>query len=422
MALTSLLARIPQDQRALFSGLAAFGSAEVANRVVRVFAIVVIARRIDAAELGSAALTLSLFELIRVLANAGIGQCIVAASDSELTAVCNRARHLFWIWCSLVALIQLTVALVVWRVFGLTQAGAMLALLAGVYFTMPGGLVQIFLLMREGRLGAAARIGAVQTMADHALTMTLALLWPSAWAIVLPKLLTTPIWLAMARRAYFWRPDRNADLAPTNVFLRYGTGVLASELAVAARLQLGNLVIGATLGLSALGTYYFAFNAGLGITASFVSAFTTVLFPQLCAARTTLDRHRRFVRGLRFGLLLFLPVLLTQIALAQVYVPILFGPRWAFATGLVAMLALGAFPLILGAATTALLRAERRTGTDAAITALTCIVSLAGLTIGTAWGLNGAALGYVAGLAIVLIPAAVHFLAGPVRRHQEQFA
>ena len=422
MTPTSLLVRIPRDQRTLLSGLAAFGSAEVANRAVRIFAIVVIARRIDAAELGSAALTLSLFELIRVLANAGIGQCIIAARDDELAAICARAQQLFWLWCSGIALVQLLVALVVYRVFGLSQAGAMLAVLSAVYLTMPGGLVQIFLVMREGRLGAAARIGAVQTMADHALTMTLALLWPSAWAIVLPKLLTTPIWLTMVRRASAWRPDRGVTPAPARALLRYSAGVLASELGTAARLQLGNLVVGATLGVAALGTYYFAFNAGLGITASFVSAFTTVLFPQLCGALTAAERHHRFKRGVQFALLLFLPLLLVQIALAPFYIPILFGARWAAAAGLVALLATGALPLILGAATTAWLRAERRTGADAAIALLTCVASLSGLALGTGWGLTGAAVGYVVGLSLILIPAALYFLAAPSPRLQEQFA
>ena len=421
MTPVSLLARIPRDQRTLLSGLAAFGSAEVANRAVRIFAIVVIARRIEVAELGSAALTLSLFELIRVLANAGIGQCIIAAPDDELAAICARAQQLFWLWCSGIALLQLLAALIVYRLFGFGQAGAMLAVLSAVYLTMPAGLVQMFMVMREGRLGTVARIGAVQTIADHALTMTLALLWPSAWAIVLPKLLTTPIWLTMVRRASAWRPDRGATLAPASTLLRYSAGVLASELGTAARLQLGNLVIGATLGVAALGTYYFAFNAGLGITASFVSAFTTVLFPQLCSARTVAERHDRFKRGVQLALLLFLPLLLIQMALAPFYVPILFGARWASAATLVALLATGALPLILGAATTAWLRAERRTGADAAIALLTCVASLVGLTIGTGWGLRGASLGYVAGLAIVLIPAALYFLTAPSTRRQEQF-
>ena len=174
-----LLELLPDNTRPLVVGLGAYGGAEAANRVVRLLAVIVIPRRIDAAALGPAALARSTFELGRPVANAGIGQRIVAAADGELAAVCNRARQLFWWWCTAVAVAQLAVAAVLWRVGGASQPAAMLAVLSLVYCTMPPGLVQVFLLMRGGRMAATARIGAAQTAADHQLTMVLAIVWPS---------------------------------------------------------------------------------------------------------------------------------------------------------------------------------------------------------------------------------------------------
>ena len=75
---------LPRSVRPVLAGLSAYASAEMITRVVRIGAILVIARRTDPALLGTAAAALSLFELIRVLANAGIGQRIIAASDAEL--------------------------------------------------------------------------------------------------------------------------------------------------------------------------------------------------------------------------------------------------------------------------------------------------------------------------------------------------
>ena len=397
------------EAASVLRGLAAYGSAEVANRVVRVFAVIIIARRIDATALGLAALALSLFELIRVLAGAGIGQRIVAAAAADLDATCNRAHRLFWLWCSLVALVQLLVAAIVAFGFGLGQSGAMLAVLSGVYLLMPAGLVQVFLLQRARKLGTTARIGATQTIADHILTMTLAILWPSAWAIVLPKLLTTPIWLVLVRRAQHWRANPAAGLAPLSDFVRYGAGVIGSELATAARMQLGNLVIGATLGVQALGTFFFAFGAGLGITSSFVAAFSTVLFPHFCNATTNADRATRYVRGMLLGLAVFLPIAFLQVRLAPVYVPILFGARWASAAPLVSILGVAAVPMVLSAATTAWLRATERAGTDAAINLAACIAALGGLAIGAQIGLAGAAYGFVGGLAAILVPSSLYF-------------
>ena len=272
------------DLAGLLTGLAAYASADMAARAVRMVAVVVIARRIDAAMLGEAALALTCFELVRVLASVGIGQRIIASDEAELGAICNTARALFGRWCAGVAGVQLAVAAVLWLAFAKPEVAMMVALLSGVYLMMPAGLVQVYLLQRAGRLGVTARTQAAQTMTDHALTMLLALVWPSAWAIVLPKLMTVPIWVGLNRRALHWRADPAHGHAPVAGFVRFGWGVLGTELVGAARLQADKLIIGVLLGVQALGTWYFAFNAGLGITTAFVTAFSTALFPYLCKA------------------------------------------------------------------------------------------------------------------------------------------
>ena len=409
MQLRALWARQTEDGSALLRGLAAYGSAELVVRVTRILTVIVIARRLSPELMGAAALALSLFELVRVLANAGIGQRIISAPAALLAPTCNSAHRLFWIWCPLISALQLLLA----AALATTQpaVAAMLALLSLVYLTMPAGLVQVFLLMREGRLTTTARIGATQTLADHLLTLVLVLLWPDpasiAFAIVLPKLLTTPIWLVGVRRARPWARDAAAGHVPAMGFVRFGTGVLVTEIAGAARAQIDKLIIGALLGVKALGIWYFAFNAGLGITTSFVGAFGTVLFPWLCKA---VDRHARalrYRRGILIGLGVFLPMTLAQVLLAPIYVPLLFGSQWTTAAPLVALLGLAALPMVASAATTAWLRADGATSFDAAISTSATVAALAGLTLAAPHGLVAAATAYVAGLALVLVPATI---------------
>ncbi len=406
-------ARQTADVGILLRGLAAYGSAELLVRVTRILTVIVIARRISPEMMGAAALALSLFELVRVLANAGIGQRIISAPAAALSATCNTAHRLFWIWCPIVAGLQLVLAAAL--ATGQPATAAMLALLSLVYLTMPAGLVQVFLLMREGRLTTTARIGAAQTLADHLLTMVLVLAWPDpsslAFAIVLPKLLTTPIWLVAMRRARPWQRDPAAGELPIQGFVRFGAGVLATEVAGAARAQVDKLIVGALLGVKALGIWYFAFNAGLGITTSFVGAFGTVLFPWLCKAADREGQAARYRRGLGIGLVLFLPVTLAQVLLSPIYVPLLFGTQWTDAVPLVALLGLAALPMVAAAATTAWLRATGATGVDAAISAAATTASLMGLALAARHGLEAAAIAYVAGLALVLVPAGIVMMA-----------
>lgn len=396
---------IPDGLAKLMRGFAGFASAELANRIVRLGAILIIARHTNAELLGTAALALSLFELTRVLTQAGIGQRIVAANDAELAAICERAYTLFWLCCVGVALIQLGVAAILFAVFAMTEAAAMLAVLSGVYLFMPAGLVQIFLLMRDERLGTCASIGATQAILDHILTAALIILWPSAWAIVLPKLLTAPVWTILARRARPWHRDGSAP-APLGAFRAYCGGVLASEMMAALRLNADKLVISAMLGVQALGTYYFAFGAGLGIAQSLVTAFGTVLFASLCRAEGE-DRQRQLRTALLIGLAILSPIVAAQVFLAPIYVPIVFGLHWAPAAPYLALLSCAALPLFLVSGMGAAYRADRKPGRDAALASMATAGALGGLAIGAVHSLGAACAGYSIGLALVVIPAAL---------------
>jgi lipopolysaccharide exporter len=395
----------------LLRGLAAYGLAELSVRLVRLAAVILIARQLAPDVIGPAALTLTLFEVIRTLANIGVGQQIIAAKDSEISSITNGAHRLFWMWCGGVAVFQLLVALVLWYGFSQTLAAQMLAALSLVYFFMPGGLVQCYLLMRGGKAGSTARIAATQTISDHVLTAVLLLIWPNPWSIVLPKLLTAPIWLILMRRSSSWRPDPLQPRHTVSSLMSFGLSVLATDLTIALRNQADKLIVSATFGVTALGTYFFAFNAGIGIVSSLIAAFGTVVFPSLTSVPTGRARALRLKQALALGLLLFVPVITAQAALANIYVPIVFGDHWAHAAPLVSVLCLAGLPMLLSTAVTAWLRAEGRPHLDAIANLGIGLAALSGLAIGATYGsLEAAACGWVIGQSLIAIPFAWHVL------------
>lgn len=402
----------------LLRGFGAFGSAELANRGVRLLTTVVIARQLAPEIVGEAALALTLFELVRVLGGIGIGQRIIAVPEAELATVCNTARRLFWAWSLVLVLVQLGVAMALGLAFGEPGAAAMLAALALVYPLMPGGLVQCYLAMRDGLNSRLARTAATQAIADHILTAALLLAWPSPWSIVLPKLLTAPVWLVMTRRNRPWQPIAAAGHACWREMVRYGGGVLAAEGLTALRQQGDNLVIAATLGSTALGTYYFAYNAGLGIVTSLAGAFGTVSFPMLCAAPAGQARRAVLRKVMILATALFVPLVAAQALLAPLYVPIAFGEHWAFAAPLIAVLSLAGLAQLASILTANWLRAEGRVGSDAARSLLSCTCALGGLYAGSLTGnIQVAVLGLVTGTSIASTISAILTLAPALRRN-----
>ncbi|WP_298465679.1 oligosaccharide flippase family protein [uncultured Erythrobacter sp.] len=395
----------PDAWPAFARGMLAYGSAEAATRIVRLGAILVVARQISPELLGTAALALSLFELVRVLTSVGIGQRIIVATENELASVCNAAFRLFWGVCLSVMAIQLIVAAFALAIFPDGGVAMMLAVLSAVYLFMPAGLVQIFLAMRAQRMAATARVAAMQNMADAALTVVLVLVWPSAWAIVLPKLLTAPLWLVAARRTYRWAPDRCVQSVHISEFAEFGPAVLGSELLAAARLHGDKLLVGALLGTDALGLYYFAFNAGLGITQSFVAACNIVLFPHL-AKSSVGTIGREFRRSFTLGFLVLCPVVLAQALLAPWYVPVIFGANWIEAAPYIALLAGAALPLYAGAILGARSRAVQKPLAETSLMGAATFAALVGLAAGAQISLAWACAGFSLGLSTILLPAA----------------
>jgi PST family polysaccharide transporter len=228
-------------------------------------------------------------------------------------------------------------------------------------------------------------------------------------ALVLPRVATAPLWLWGMRRLHPVRLPA-ARPAPIRPFLRFGGWVLASEVVRALRLQIDKLLIGAFLGAEALGLYFFAFNAGLGLATSASVAFARVAFPRIAAAA---DRSRAARDSILLATLATAPVVLLQALAAPVYVPILFGAEWAHVAPVVSILCLAAIPAMLWTGTAQWHRAEERAHAEFNVTAALTAALAASTWALAPHGLEAIAWGYLAVATVIQVVAALPLLLRP---------
>jgi len=336
----SLLQRLRESR--LMKNVGWMTGAEMVSRLGRIATAIILARTMDMAAFGVAAIAITIFELTRIFTENGIGAAVIRASEGALMATANTAYRMMWTVCSALAVIQTCVGITTIHLFPDTQIGWMVCILACVYLVMPFGLVHAYMLLRQERMKRLAIVASSQTLADHLLTAILAVSGFGAWSIVLPKLLTTPIWLIGVMHGKPWRRDRNAGFYPVGDILKFSLPVLLSEMTVASREHLDKLLVSTLFGLEALGLYYFAFNAGLGLSTALNRALNAALYPFLCGERSpTEPLKERFKRALLTAGLPLAGVYCAQAGAALVYVPILFGTEWRHAAPLVALLCLG---------------------------------------------------------------------------------
>ncbi len=400
-------ATLTVSQPPLMATLSVWVASEAAAKVARLGAIVIAARVLTPAQLGLVAMVLAVGEILKALAENGVGQKIIAAPAADLAATCNTAARLFRIWCAMLFGLGCTLAAGLHFIGGHTEAALLLAVFSGQFIFMPPGLVSCFLAMREGKSRAVAAAAGAQIILSACLSVVLLLIWATPAALILPRLLTAPLWAIAMRRIAPWSANAAAGRAPLAPFVSFGGAVLGVEVTRTLRLQADKLIIGGILGMEALGIWFFAVNAGLGLATSFANALGLALFPRLCAA-TGEARRESLNAALKTAMLVLSPIVLAQALFAPVYVPIIFGDDWAAMTGLVSVLCLAAIPAILWAATAQWLRAENRAGQEFRTSLTATVILTASLAVAAPFGLQATAVTYL--IAAVLTQAGAAFL------------
>jgi teichuronic acid exporter len=341
------------------------GISELMSRVSRLLTAVVLARFLEPVEFGVAAIAMTTYELIRVFTQNGIGAKIVQTDDASLETTCNTAYRLNWIVALVLVLIQCLLAFPVSWFYDQASLAWMLILLAGVYLLIPLSQVQVFLIQRQNRFKVIALLSGTQVTVDNILTAVFAVAGFGAWAVVIPKLLVTPIWVFGIRHFQCWRPSPGAGLAQWRDIFHFGKHVLGAEVLKAIRLHADNLIIGRFLGLEALGVYYFARNAGLGISLSLINSFNTAMLAHFCEARGNVFLLRaKFHASFQTIAMVVSPVILLQCALAPWYVPLVFGEKWIPAIPVLILLCLSAMPRPFGEGASQMMRALNKPDVD----------------------------------------------------------
>ncbi len=388
---------VGESSMRLVANLSALGLSQIAIRLSRIATILVLTRLLTPTDFGAAAIVLTTYELVAVFTRNGIAAHVIKADAAEFEAVARTAYWMTWIVCGGLCLLQMVIALPIALAFKRVDLALPIAAMAVIYLATPPCTIQSALLQRDGRLGVMATASAIQVVTDNVLSGVLALCGFGLWAIVLPKILVTPIWLVMNRYSHHWRPSGRPTFAGWRDIARFSANVLGVELLTTLQANVDTMIVGLLLGVEAAGIYFFAFNAGSGITLGLVNAFANAVYVHLCGARgepgLLARRYRQCMLLLGVAII---PIVLLQSVLAPWYVPLLFGARWVAATPVLVIICLSVLPRPFATVASQLVRASGRPGIDLRWQAGLTLVLLAGLVVGAQYGIIGVAIAVMA--------------------------
>ena len=316
-------------------------ASEATIRTTRLVTAVVLARMLSSHEFGVIAIAMTLQEIVHTLTRNGIGAKIIQTNTPQLNAVCNTVYRLNWQICLILFAIQCAIAHPLAHFYHYEDLFLLVLVLAIPYLIYPWAMVQVYLIQRENRLNITALANGTQVSIDNLCCAVLALSGFGIWSVIIPKIIVAPLWVIYYRYVQPWRPDRKKYPEFKKDILSFSGHVLGAEICATSRRHIDRLLIGYFLGLDILGIYYFAVNAGLGLTLSISSAFNTAFYPHLCQVK---NNKIAFQQAFKKGLLIIIAVSLllfgSQAFLATWYVPLIFGEKWQHAIPLLMILTL----------------------------------------------------------------------------------
>ena len=302
------------------------GGGELLNRVFRLATTVVLARLLNPHDYGLAAIVLTTKEFISIFTlRFGIAGKLIQADEKDVEILSNTSYWLNWILCLSLFTIQSIAALPIAIFYRDNKIILPIIIVALEYLMVPLFSIQMALINRENRFKVTAIASTLQSLIGNITTIILALLGMGMWAIVLPVVLSPPIWIFMAYKSHNWRPPKEFTLYRWSEIVNFGTNVLGVDVLDRLRANLDYLLVGRFLGVDALGIYYFAFNAGLGISLNVINVLTWPLYPHLCAARANFEQFKdKYFSSVKTIALVIIPLVILQSSLSPFYIPIIF--------------------------------------------------------------------------------------------------
>lgn len=384
--------RLPKADNPFNRNLRWLGLSGAVIRVTRLLTTIVLARFLSSHDYGLVAIVLTVNDIVRVFTRNGIGTRLIQAPAENIEHLAQSAYWLNWSISSALFVIQCLAAFPLAWFYRDEQLILPICAMAVSLLLLPHGLVQAALIQRENRLKAIAMVEMIQFSTDNILSLIFAIAGWGMWAIILPKLLVAPIWVYIILKNHPWRPKLRFTTVGWGDLLRFGRNVLGVELLNNLRGNLDYLIVGRFLSIEALGIYYFAFNAGLGISLGIITSIKSALLPHLCDVRDNLTQFKqRYFSSLKTISFIILPLVILQSSLAPFYVPIVFGEKWIPAIPVLILICLSAIPRPFADSASQLLVAVDKPQIDLLWNVIFTVLFTISLLIGVQWQSIGVA-------------------------------
>jgi O-antigen/teichoic acid export membrane protein len=354
--------KIGLDRNKFIQSISWLGISQVLVRIFRLGTTVVLARVFSPHDYGLVSIIYTVNGFAQIFANSsGISANIVTVNEEDLEEISNTTYWINWILCISVVVIQISLAFPIAWFYNDTSVVLPICALSLIYLIIPFYKVSYALIQRENRLKIIALGRTLQAALTNIMTIGFALLGLGVWSVTIAMIISTPALVIIYLKNHSWQLPKNFTVSRWKEIVAIGGNMLSIDLMDRLRFNIDYIIVGRFLGVDALGFYFFAFNAGLGISLQVINAMTVALLPYLSSVNADFRQIKsRFMGSLKSMTLILTCLVLLQSSLAPFYVPIIFGSKWSPAIPILITICLSAIPVMIYTACYQLLVAMRK--------------------------------------------------------------
>lgn len=389
-------------------GTAITMAVQVGQTIIQFVSVIVLARLLTPTDFGLVGMVTAVIGVAYILQDFGLSMAAIQAKTITLAEQTN----LFWanfalgILCSLI--MAASTPLVV-MAYGEPRLSTIVPVLSSV-FLMSGFAVQFSaMLSRQLRFKALGVLNISAQAISVAVAIVLAWSGAGFWSIVAQQLVYSAAVCVLSVALTRWWPGWPARGVSIKRFMRFGAGVLGTQVVSYLTKNVDNIAIGVVWGAGPLGFYSRAYQLMMAPLNKINAPMTRVALPILSRVQDDDVRLLHYLRRAQMvSCYLTASVFAVMAGLAKPIVLVLFGERWIAVTPIFAVLAVGGifravsqisyWAYLARGASGALFRQWLVTGT------LTIVIIVAGVP----WGTLGVAVGVSVAAVMSWAVALVH--------------
>jgi PST family polysaccharide transporter len=302
--------------------------AQVANFLLRMGSLMVLARLLEPQDFGLVGMVTALTGVLHLFRDFGLS----TATVQRVHVTEEQLSTLFWInvvvgiILGLLAVAMAPVVVVFYhepRLFGV-----MVVLATGFLFNA-AGVQHSALLQRHMRFTAIATIDIISLMVSATVGIVMAIGGYRYWALVimavtLPLVATIGLWFTTS-----WIPGRPRTQVGIRSMMRFGGTITLNSIVVYVAFNFEKMLLGRFWGAEAVGMYGRAYQLISIPTDNLNAAVGGVAFAALARVQDDSNRLKTyFLKGYAFVLALTVPLTIVCAFFAEDLIAVLLGPKW----------------------------------------------------------------------------------------------